>query len=377
MDIYDNFTLLIDGKNAFNEIINSINNAKKSVKINMFIWRDDNIGNKIALALLNSANRGVNVEISVDRYGVICEKTEECRKSFFHKKQTLIEKFKIWFLTKFYPMKNSLKYQIDEISPLYTEIINHKNITVNCNEFKADHSKWYVIDDNTLFLGGVNIEDKENGADFQGRVYQDYMVKISGESYVKSFYNKIYNGVNFNQNFRYDINSKHTKPPIFEMEKAYLDIINNANETLFITMAYFSPLKKFTSAILNAYKRGVKVVITIPKNANFQDDSNKKTVCKLLKKSKGGINVLLSPKMLHTKLIISENEISLGSTNITKKAFNQLNELNLTVKVYNNSNFIKNLINSVIENQNQSTQVYDYKNVKYSKIRAFLEGFLV
>ena len=62
-------------------------------------------------------------------------------------------------------MKNSLKYQIDEISPLYTEIINHKNITVNCNEFKADHSKWYVIDDNTLFLGGVNIEDKENGAD--------------------------------------------------------------------------------------------------------------------------------------------------------------------------------------------------------------------
>ena len=80
MDIYENFTLLIDGKNAFNEIINSINNAKKSVKINMFIWRDDNIGNKIALALLNSANRGVNVEISVDRYGIICEKTEECRK---------------------------------------------------------------------------------------------------------------------------------------------------------------------------------------------------------------------------------------------------------------------------------------------------------
>ena len=29
-------------------------------------------------------------------------------------------------------------------------------------------------------MGGINIEDKENGADLQGRVYQDYMVKLEG-----------------------------------------------------------------------------------------------------------------------------------------------------------------------------------------------------
>ena len=43
----------------------------------MFIWRDDNIGNKIAKAIIDAANRGVKVNISVDRYGVVLEKSEE------------------------------------------------------------------------------------------------------------------------------------------------------------------------------------------------------------------------------------------------------------------------------------------------------------
>ena len=35
-NIYDDFTLLVDGKEAFPEIINCINNAKKYIRINMW-----------------------------------------------------------------------------------------------------------------------------------------------------------------------------------------------------------------------------------------------------------------------------------------------------------------------------------------------------
>ena len=72
-----NITLLVNGKAAFPEIIRCIKNAKTSVEINMFIWRDDKIGNQMAEAVLNAADGGVKVYISVDRYGVVLEKCEE------------------------------------------------------------------------------------------------------------------------------------------------------------------------------------------------------------------------------------------------------------------------------------------------------------
>ena len=65
---------------------------------NMFIWRDDRIGNRIAKAILTAADRGVKVYLSVDRYGVVLEKSEECKRSFFHKTQSLSEKPKISIL---------------------------------------------------------------------------------------------------------------------------------------------------------------------------------------------------------------------------------------------------------------------------------------
>jgi phosphatidylserine/phosphatidylglycerophosphate/cardiolipin synthase-like enzyme len=47
--------LLINGKEAFPVIIIHIKNAKKELIISMFIWRDDEIGNKIAEEIIKFA----------------------------------------------------------------------------------------------------------------------------------------------------------------------------------------------------------------------------------------------------------------------------------------------------------------------------------
>ncbi|MBR5020740.1 MAG: hypothetical protein IKY17_03840, partial [Oscillospiraceae bacterium] len=67
---HENMTLLVNGQRAFPEIIRCIEEAASSVEINMFIWRDDRIGNRMAQAVLTAADRGAKVYISVDRYGV-------------------------------------------------------------------------------------------------------------------------------------------------------------------------------------------------------------------------------------------------------------------------------------------------------------------
>ena len=371
----ETMTLLVNGENAFPEIIRCIENAKKSVAINMFIWRDDTIGNRMAEAVLHAAENGATVQISVDRYGVVLEKCEECKRSFFHKRQTLAEKVKICALELAYPKNGKAGHVKDVYTSLYQRIMEHPNIAVSADMFKADHSKWYIIDDEILFLGGINIEDKENGCDINGNPYGDYMVKLSGKAYVEMFQQKMRTGHTVSDSVFFGINQK--KPDRrFEMEQLYLDLINKATTELHITMAYFSPLRKFIKAIVAAHKRGVHITIVIPQNANFQNASNRRTVRKLLKATDGKMEIYLSPKMLHTKLVMNDRCISLGSTNITKKAFQQLDELNLFVK-REDSAFVKALIRSVAEDIQSSKRICRFQDVSYDPVLAFVESFLV
>ena len=368
------YKLLVNGSSAFPQIIECIRNSNQTIYINMFIWRDDNIGNQIAEECVKAADRGVKVTISKDTYGSVCEHAEESGTSFFHKKVSWTEKTKINFLKNTY--KNKIASDAKDFqSELYLRLINHPNITVQADSFKADHSKYYIFDDEILILGGINIEDKENGADMSGRIYNDYMLMLCGKEYVQSFKQGTTTGtgtIYFGKNLK----AAKKKDNIFKMEELYLDMIDSSQKELTIVMAYFSPLKKFTDAILKACERGVKVKIVIPASANFQDDSNKQTVKHLLKKSRGQIRVYFSPKMLHTKLVAVDDLISFGSCNITKKAFKQLDELNVFVSAREEELFnqIMQTVNQTVE---ESLQITDYKSIDNNSFLAFLEGFVV
>ncbi|MBO7169672.1 MAG: phosphatidylserine/phosphatidylglycerophosphate/cardiolipin synthase family protein [Clostridia bacterium] len=372
---YENMTLLVDGKRAFPVILSAIAEAKETLFINMFIWRDDAIGNKMAEAVLSAAERGVKVRLSLDRYGLVLEKAEEAGRSFFHKKATLTEKIKIAALMLLY-RRNHTGWHKDEATPLYEKLLSHPNVTLEKDRFKADHSKFYVIDGKTLFFGGVNIEDKENGCDLLGREYGDYMVKIDGREAVTAFFKKLENGEDGEEDYTFGVNTKPPLFPLFEMEEKYLALIRGAEKELFITMAYFSPLPHFLDALTDAVKRGVKLTVMIPERANFQDDTNKKTVKRLMKRTGGAITLLLSPRMLHTKLVMNEKNISFGSCNITKKAFHQLSELNLCLE-----NTDSALRDALLANETalraEARRVASYKELRYHRLLATLEGFLV
>lgn len=372
--MFEDFTLLEDGKNAFPYILDKINSAQREIIINMFIWRDDEIGNLIAKAILNAADRGVKVAISKDRYGVVLEACEECKKSFFHRRLTLSDKAKALGLLVSYPKKNRYAPYKADSEELYRTILRHPNIKIDADRYKEDHSKYYIIDD-CLILGGINIEDKENGKDLQGRVYQDYMISLNGQKYVDSFLDKLENDITRDPSCFFGINMKGENRR-FEMHDLYLDMIRSAKTELTITMAYFSPLQEFTEAIADAHRRGVHVTIMIPKTSNFQDDANKKAVRKLMAMTDNGIELYFSPKMVHTKMVINDDTISFGSTNITKKAFAQLNELNIFLH-NGDSPLIQAMRASIDHNYQCAVKISDYRAVRYNPVKAYLESFLV
>ena len=315
-----NSTLLVDGAATFDEILRCIDAAHRSILINMFIWRDDTIGNRLANAILRAANRGVHVTISVDRVGMILEMCEESERSFFHMHPHAFESFKIGVLRLGYP-KNRAKSKADPIYPgLSEKLLSHPNIVVDKDRQKNDHSKFYIIDDHILIFGGINVEDKECGKDCAGRIYQDYMLKLEGKEYVRAFLAKLEQNQDTSDTYCFRMNNKTVQPPVFEMHERFLSIINGAQTELVIVMAYFAPVKSIIRAIVSAWKRGVRIRILIPENANFQNDSNRKTIRLLMKLCRNDIAVRLSPKMVHTKLIYSENSVMFGSCNITNRA---------------------------------------------------------
>ena len=367
--------LLVDGKEAFPEILRCISAARRSIRINMFIWRDDAIGNCLAKALLEAAERGVNIAISVDRYGMVLELCEEGKASFFHRNPTWTERAKIRTLELFYPMKNAASRWSERQNPLLSALLSHPKVSIERDAFKADHSKYYVFDDEIVILGGINVEDKENGADRQGRTYQDYMIKITDAGEVGRFLARMDDGIPHPKG-HIVANTKRTPTRFFEAKAHYLSMLNEATSEITVTMAYFSPLRSFTDALVSAARCGVRVTVLIPEHANFQDDSNRKTVRRLLRQSHGAIRVLLCPKMVHTKLIANERRISFGSTNITKKAFRQLDELNWCVENRDTA-FVRALLASVRENQALSREVTHPREITYRPWMAFLEGFLV
>ena len=364
--------LLVDGKSAFPEIIRCIRNAQKSILINMFIWRNDTIGCTLAHELLAAANRGVKVTISKDRYGVICETCEESRQSFFNRQTSLAEKLKIAALALFYNRDRSHAphdTRLDNGSLLHA-LLEHPNVDATYDKNKYDHSKFYLFDSETLIFGGINVEDKENGQDYAGRVYHDYMVKLTEAPLIAEFLKCRRSpaaGGTFEMNLKECGNW-------FGMKNAYLKLIDAAEKSLTIVMAYFSALPEFEAAILRAAQRGVDVRVVIPARANFQDDLNKKAVRRLVKKSGGTIQVSAYPGMLHAKLLMSEKALSLGSCNITKKAFGQLDELNLSVP-NDASVFAESVRESAADTFARSAPLS--ADVHYRPVVAALESLLV
>ena len=373
MNTMEKSMLLVDGAAAFEEILLCVENAQTSILINMFIWREDTIGIRLANAVLRAAERGVRVMISVDRVGMILERSEEHGRSFFHRAPDWMERLKIATLRMGYPKNCGKMEKKSACEGLLEKLLSHPNIVVERNRKKNDHSKYYIFDGEILIFGGINVEDKECGADCAGRVYQDYMLKLEGEACVRAFMDKLERNLDTADGYCFHMNNKTISPAVFEMKESFLSIIRSAQRELVIVMAYFSAIPEIMDAIVDAWKRGVRIRILIPEQANFQNNSNRKTVSTLMKRCQNDIRVVLSPKMVHTKFIANERSTMFGSCNITKLAFTLLGELDIELK-HEKEALIAQLRESVDENFALSKEISDYRQISYSPLVAWLEG---
>lgn len=283
--------LWIDGKEAFDRLERLIRLSRHQILIQMFIWKNDETGCRIAELLLDAADRGVNVDITKEAVG-----------DFFE------------FRGDFLGTKGVSEHP-------WKRFWNHPRIRIH-HSTNNDHTKVFVFDGHTLVLTGMNIAD-----DYRYR-WHDYMVELSGARFVEQFLTRAA-VPDTGQSVRLVMNSDERK----DMRAVLMELLESAREHVVIEHCYISDPDVLRTLVVLS-RRGVRLTVLLPRWADFHYHANLTSVGTLLSEGdSANLNVLIYPDMFHAKVILVDQYTAfIGSMNLFKNSIDDMGEVNVLVR---------------------------------------------
>jgi cardiolipin synthase len=317
--------VLGSGDAAFQQILERVRRAEKSVDIRAFLWRDDEAGNLLGEAVLAAADRGAQVTIHKDRIAAVYEYTGGNKQSFFHKRVDPIRGFQAWLLGAVYRAPGSFKQRPN---PLAERILAHPKIGVEHNRKRFDHSKVYIVDDRYLALGSMGIGDNHR------HEWIDVMVEAEGAEHVRRLRERMAGHDEFDPSRGLDflVHSREAhRARSCPMISHRLALIEAAREALTVEMAYLGD-RRFTAALARAVQRGVHLKLVTADQADVLGATNRAT-CDMLRRLTGApdnLTIVLLPRMVHSKVVVIDHRWSdVGSANFTALSHGVYDEINL------------------------------------------------
>ena len=314
--------LLRNGTAYFPALQQAIDVAKGEIYLETYIFRDDETGQAIAAALARAAQRGVAVRVLVDGFG--------CKDHFAEIRGRLLA-----------ANVQVLIYR-PKISPL----------TLRRNRLRRMHRKLAVIDARVAFASGINIiDDMDTPGDNPPRY--DYAVRIEGPLLVPIVeeVERLWSRVawaSLRRRWRdkrivavdtaprgsqraalvVRDNLRHRS----DIEDAYLAAIGNARVEIIIANAYFFPGVRFRRALLDATRRGVRVMLLLQGRVEYflQHYASRAFYGPLLD---AGVEIYeYKRSFMHAKVaVIDQRWSTVGSSNIDPFSLLLAREANIVV----------------------------------------------
>lgn len=318
-------TLLMSGQEKFDDMFAAIRQARETVHLEYFNFRNDSIANKLFELLAQKAQEGVKIRALFDGFGNDSNNKPLKKKRLKELRQQGIE--------------------IYEFDPVRFPWVNHV--------FHRDHRKIVVIDGNIAYTGGMNVADYYiKGTEVVGS-WRDMHCRIEGDEVntLQAIFLKIWNKTT-KQNihgadlYKGGVQSIHfvglkpdtcttagqkmvgiinREPRITNkiIRSFYTKAINSAQDSIKLINPYLTLNRKLKKALKNAVKRGVKVEIMVSTHSDIPltPDCVFYTVHKLMKK---GVNVwMYTPGFHHTKIITVDGKFcTVGSANLNARSLN-------------------------------------------------------
>jgi len=248
-------TLLENGTAYFPALLEAIDGARHEIHLESYLFRADVTGLAVARALMRAARRGVVTRLLLDGFGAR-DLPAALRAEMRH---AGVE------LAFFRPERWAL--------PMRPRRHRHR--------LRRLHRKLALVDARLAFVGGINIiDDLDNGRLDQPR--RDYAVRVEGPL-VADIHASAYRlwrlvawsrlGLRRGEDVwlkpiadavgdqRAEFVVRDNLRDRRSIERAYLDAIRHARLEIFIANAYFLPGLRFRHALVDAARRGVRVVL--------------------------------------------------------------------------------------------------------------------
>jgi cardiolipin synthase len=360
--------LLVDGPGIFPALLELLASAVRGVEVGMFIWRDDTVGREFARAILAAADRGVPVRLVKDLQGAVFEWAEENRRSFLHPRLPWRLLAPAWLLHRTYFRDAVADRPNRDSEELRRRLCSHPLVELQAAGIRRDHSKYYLIDD-TVVLGGANIEDKAFDRDQRGRVWRDYMVALAGRRAVEAFRRR--------ECMPFSLASGGSAAFVFNSSPGqYLSVVESllrAARTRIVLQVAYLGRTPVLQALEEAAGRGVELEILAPAAANLQSDLNRRLLRRLLEQHPGRVRVFLSPEMVHAKVVwVDGRSVLIGSGNLNRRSWS-FGESGVLLRGCSDA-FWRELEVSYSTNRAQAEEVRDPAELTWRRLRALVEG---
>jgi cardiolipin synthase len=296
--------LLKNGDEIFPVMTRAIREAKVSVNLETYIFKDDKAGELFTDALIEAAKRGVEVRVLLDATGGKAG--------------------------KFFDRMKDAKVNIRIYRPVRLWTIHKIG--------KRTHRKILVVDGAVCYTGGLGIDARWLGDARNPEEWRDTMVEVTGP--VTGQMQAI-----FGEDWTYTTgeilagDKQYPRiPPAGDVQAQAIKVsrgdssslakmlyyvaIQSAEKSIYIQNAYFVPDKQVREALVAAVKRGVDVQVMVPgKHIDIPliRSASRGHYGELLE---GGVKIFeYTPTMLHNKVVVVDGIFStLGSINFDARS---------------------------------------------------------
>lgn len=308
---------LIQNGDVFDRIVDEIGRAQVSVNILMYIWRPSDPSDRVIVALIERARRGVKCRVVVDPIG---SEHVTGGKDFDQRVEPLLKKHGI------------------EVH--YYRLLGGK---VWGRILGRDHQKLVIVDGKRAITGGFGIwevweghgESKDHWRDtsilVEGPAVRDIQVTFAQswqEAGGRLLGPEEFPAIDVDGHVRAGFVSSHGQLGVTNAERMYRLAFAAARRRLWIANAYFSPPGGMLEQLEEKCRQGVDVRVLAPGPVHDQRvilASQRSTYERLLK---AGVRIFeYRPSMMHSKTVVVDDWMGIvGSTNLDPLSLNKLGE---------------------------------------------------
>lgn len=300
-------TLIPEGKQAFQTVMELIQKARESVYVATFILGKDETGRSILRALAERASQGVEVCLLIDALGSAGISRR--------------------FLAPLVAAGGQVAFFMPMLHIPFRGRANLRN-----------HRKMIITDNTYALIGGMNLASEYMGPKASSDRWQDLSLTVEGPAVGHfadifesdwAFANNtepVDNGVEKQRRmpdggYTTQVVASGPDVPNDSLRNAILTAIFKANRRVWIVTPYFIPDEMLLEALCIAAQRGVDVSIIIPNTSNHRlADLVREGY--LARVQESGARVwLFQPRMLHAKAILIDDCLAIvGSANMDMRS---------------------------------------------------------